>query len=229
MSNTTEQTVHSLSVRMTHWINVVAFTFLLVTGIGILLAHPALYWGETGYFGHETAFALGLDVNLKHLLWGRNYHFLMAWVFVLNGVVYLLTNMINGHFRRDMLPTKAQWQLNHIVAELRDHLRLSRPVREAVPRYNVLQKISYLLVIFLLCPLMFLTGLSMSPAFTAAFPEIPAFFGGFQSARTLHFLTASTLVIFVLVHLMQIVIVGVVHTIKPMITGKSVCIEEETQ
>ena len=229
MKSASEKSVHSKIVRITHWINVFAFTCLVITGVGILLAHPALYWGKTGYFGHESAFSLGIDVNIYHLLWGRNYHFLMAWVFVINGVFYLLSNTVNGHFRRKLLPTKKQLQLRHVVAEVRNHLRLQRPARERVPNYNVLQKITYLVVIFLLCPLMLFTGLSMSPAFTAAFPEIPTFFGGFQSARTIHFLTASTLVLFVLIHLVQIIVVGVVYAIKPMITGKSVVLEEKVR
>src|SRR5258708_3988258 len=120
----------------------------------------------------------------------RDWHFLMAWLFVINGTVYLLAGLISGHFRRDLAPAAAQLRPNHVLSDIWNHVRLRRARGEAAKRYNVLQKLTYLAVIFVLLPGMVLTGLTMSPAVTAAFPFLFDLFGGRQSARTTHFLTA---------------------------------------
>ena len=124
----------------------------------------------------------------------------MAWLFVLNGAVYLLFGLLSGHFRRDLAPNADQLRPRHILADIWAHLRLRRPRGEAARRYNVLQKFAYLIVIFVLLPAMMLSGLTMSPAVTAVFPFLLDLFGGWQSARTIHFLTANLIVLFVLVH-----------------------------
>ena len=95
---------HTRLVRITHWINALSFVLLVPSGIAILLAHPEFYWGEVGYFGHPAALTLPLEPNFDHTGWGRGLHFLFAWLLVLNGLVYLLCGLINGHFRRQMLP-----------------------------------------------------------------------------------------------------------------------------
>jgi thiosulfate reductase cytochrome b subunit len=152
----------------------------------------------------------------------RDWHFLMAWLFVVNGTVYLLFGAFSGHFRRDLAPAADQLRARHILADLCDHVRLRAPRGEAARRYNVLQKLAYLTVVFLLLPFMVLSGLTMSPAVTAAVPGLFDLFGGRQSARTIHFLVANLLVLFVLVHVIEVLLAGVVNGMRSMITGRYV-------
>jgi len=152
----------------------------------------------------------------------RDWHFLMAWLFVVNGAVYLLFGAFSGHFRRNLAPAADQLRARHILADLWDHVRLRAPRGEAARRYNVLQKLAYLTVVFLLLPVMVLSGLTMSPAVTAAAPGLLDLFGGRQSARTIHFLVANLLVLFVLVHLIEVLLAGVVNGMRSMITGRYV-------
>jgi len=150
----------------------------------------------------------------------RDWHFAMAWLFVLNGLVYLLFGLFTGHFGRDLVPTGGELRPHHILADIWNHIRLRRPRGEAARRYNVLQKLAYMSVVFVLLPVMVLTGLTMSPAVTAAMPFLFDLFGGRQSARTIHFLVANLLVLFVLVHIVQVVVSGVFNNMRSMITGR---------
>jgi thiosulfate reductase cytochrome b subunit len=152
----------------------------------------------------------------------RDWHFLMAWLFVANGAVYLLFGLISGHFRRDLAPAPDQLRARHVLADIWDHVRLRPPRGEAARRYNVLQKLVYLTVVFVLLPVMVLTGLTMSPAVTAALPGLLDLFGGRQSARTIHFLVTGLLVLFVLVHVFEVLLAGAVNTMRSMITGRYV-------
>lgn len=211
---------HTVLVRVTHWLNAISFFTLLVSGIAILIAHPRMYWGETGYFGEPSLFDLPVPVILEHTGWGRSLHFLAAWLLVLNGLLYLITSFVNGHVRKDLLPTRTQLRLGHIVQDIRDHLRLKHPSGEAARQYNFLQKVAYLLVIFLLFPVMLLSGLTMSPAVASAHPWLFDLFDGRQSARTVHFISASLLFLFFLIHLAQVVLVGFRNEMRSMITGR---------
>jgi thiosulfate reductase cytochrome b subunit len=148
---------------------------------------------------------------------GRRWHFFFAWLFVVNGTFYLLYGLIGGHVRRDLVPSR--WDIRHIGRSVWDHLRLRFPKGEEAKRYNVLQKISYLAVIFLLIPLLILAGLSMSPRIDAGFPWLPALFGGRQSARTIHFICAFALLAFVAVHIAMVLLSGAWNNMRAMITG----------
>jgi thiosulfate reductase cytochrome b subunit len=150
----------------------------------------------------------------------RDWHFAAAWLFVLNGLAYLLFGFASGHFRRDLLPAAAELRGRSLLAEALAHMRLSRARGEAARRYNVLQKLAYLVVIFVLLPAMVLTGLTMSPAVTAAMPFLFDLFGGRQSARTIHFIAANLIVLFVLVHLVQVFVAGAFNGVRSMITGR---------
>jgi thiosulfate reductase cytochrome b subunit len=257
---------HTVVVRVTHWINVLCLTLLLMSGLKLFNYHPALYWGNYGYQGvpsfisisgevdpatarpvgltrvggysFDTTGILGVtyDSNGRAMrgafpVWAtlgeglalaRDWHFLMAWVFVINGAIYLLFGLFNGHFRRDLAPASGELRPRHILRDIWDHVRLRRPRGEAAKRYNVLQKLTYLVVIFVLLPVIVLTGLTMSPAVTAALPFLFDLFGGRQSARTIHFLVANLLVIFVLVHVIEVVLSGVFNLMRSMITGRYV-------
>ena len=223
----TSRSVHSFSVRICHWVNVIACGYLLVSGVHILLDFPELYWGHTGYRGYPAIFRLsdlGLSWEAAGALgdrrWGRNYHFTFAWVFLLNGLVYVGWNLYTTHFRKRMLPARDELTVAQVRTELRDHFR-RRPRRHTISdTYGTLQKVSYLLMIFVFVPFMILTGVAQSPGYTAAMPVLLDMFGGRQSARTLHTIGTVLLVLFVAVHLLEIAAAGFVNQVRSMITGK---------
>jgi thiosulfate reductase cytochrome b subunit len=259
---------HAFAVRLTHWVNLLCVTLLLMSGLQILNYHPALYWGNYGYRGVPAVASVGSEIDpasgapvgvtriagarfvttgvfgvsfeaehgwvrrafpawltlpgAPNLALARDWHFLMAWLFVLNGIVYLLFGLFSGHLRRDLAPARDQLRPRHILLDIWDHVRLRVPRGEAARRYNMLQKLAYLTVIFLLLPTMILSGLTMSPAVTAALPGLFDLFGGRQSARTIHFVVANLLVLFVLVHVFEVVIAGLFNGMRSMITGRYV-------
>jgi thiosulfate reductase cytochrome b subunit len=198
--------------------------------------------GVTRIAGHpfDTTGVLGVSPSADHTLvprgfprWatlpsfqdlavGRRWHFALAWLFVINGLIYLILGLFNRHFSRDLAPTRAQLRPSHILKDIWDHMRLKHPRGEAAKSYNVLQKFAYLAVIFVLLPLMILTGLTMSPGVDAVLPGLLDLFGGRQSARTIHFLSASGIVLFVLVHVVEVLLAGVINEIRSMITGRYV-------
>ena len=187
---------HSALVRVTHWLTAASFIALVVSGVAILLAHPRLYWGETGAVGTPSL----LDLPLPFLLtgqsgWGRYLHFLSAWMAVLTGTIYVLGGMRVRHFREDLF----------------------RPAQPA--KYNVVQRATYAAVVFVLFPLMIWTGLAMSPAVTSVLPMLVTSIGGQQSARTIHFLIASVLVLFVIGHVAMVALAGFSRHVGAMIVG----------
>jgi thiosulfate reductase cytochrome b subunit len=157
--------------------------------------------------------------SYRDLTTARHWHFFFAWVLVLNGLAYVIGNLINRHVQRDLW-TPAR-ELKTIPHEIWNHLRLRFPEGEAARDYNVLQKLSYFGVIFVLLPLIILTGLTMSPGMDAAFHNLlPTIFGGRQSARTLHFIAMALLVAFFVVHVVMVLISGVFNNLRSMITGR---------
>jgi thiosulfate reductase cytochrome b subunit len=165
--------------------------------------------------------------SYQDLATGRRWHFFFAWCFVINGLVYLAYGVASGHLRRDLVPGRAELAPRHIGQEIADHARLRFPKGEAAKRYNVLQKLSYLAVVALLLPLMLLTGLTMSPGINAAAPFLLDVFGGRQSARTIHFITASLLVLFFVVHIVMVLLSGLWNNLSSMITGRYAIQESE--
>ena len=115
---------------MCHWINALAFCFLVVSGVAILMAHPQLYWGKDGYYGHDAWLSLPF-LRTEELVsnWGRNYHFLFAWTLVINGLIYLVISLLNKHVWRDLLPDREQLTLSHIANDI------------SVPRINRIDSI----------------------------------------------------------------------------------------
>ncbi|WP_397400544.1 cytochrome b/b6 domain-containing protein [Phenylobacterium sp.] len=253
---------HTLVTRLTHWVNVMAISLLLMSGLQIFNAHPALYWGEkstfadpwvsmsmrevdgvargitiVGDYQFDTTGVLGWSgaegmreqrgfpswatiPSYRSLADGRMWHFFFAWLFVINGLVYWLWGLIGGHIRRDMLPTRAQLAPRHILHEIITHAQLKFPRGEKARAYNVIQKLTYLAVIVVLLPMMLATGLSMSPGFNATLPWLTDLFGGRQSARTLHFISAGLIVVFIVVHVLLVLVSGVWNNMRSMITGK---------
>ena len=149
----------------------------------------------------------------------RHWHFLFAWVLALNGLLYLLWGLVSRHLARDIVPTLGD--LRTIPRSVLDHVRLRHPTGEAAKRYNVVQRLAYLGLIALV-GLMVLTGLTMSPGFDAFAPWLLDLFGGRQSARAIHFLSASGIVAFIAVHLVEVVLAGPLNEVRSMITGRYV-------
>lgn len=179
----------------------------------------------TGVLGVSDGQARGFPAwatlpSYRSLAEGRRWHLAMAWVFAVNGALYLLWSLLSGHLWRDLWPTREQRRPRHILKDIGDHLRLRFPKGEAARRYNVIQKGTYLTVILALLPLMVLTGLSMSPGFNAVAPWLVEVFGGRQSARTIHFLSAGALVLFFVVHVLLVALSGFWNNLRSMITGR---------
>ncbi|WP_426220873.1 cytochrome b/b6 domain-containing protein [Methylobacterium sp. NFXW15] len=250
---------HPLVIRLTHWINAAVLLVLLMSGLQIFNAHPALYWGsvstfdtpalaitseETGgsnrgvvYLGDrkfDTTGVLGLSKDngietdrafpswvtlpaTQDLATGRRWHFLFAWFLVINGAIYLIYGLFSGQLRRRLIPEGDQ--IRDFGGSVKEHLLLKFPEGEEAKRYNVIQKLTYLGVVLILLPAMVLAGLAMSPGVDAAWPWLPELFGGRQSARTVHFIAAGLLVLFVVVHLALVLVSGVVNNLRGMITG----------
>jgi thiosulfate reductase cytochrome b subunit len=153
----------------------------------------------------------------QYLATARNWHLFFAWIFVLNGLAYVAFTVFSGHLERDLVPRKAE--LRGIGGSLRDHLLFRHPVGEAARRYNVLQNLTYLAVIFVLLPLIVLAGFGMSPRLDALFGGWVGILGGRQSARTLHFVAAFCLLAFVVVHVFEVIVTGLWNNLRSMITG----------
>ena len=254
---------HSLVTRLTHWLNVICLSVLLLSGLQIFNAHPELYWGHYGADGDPSVLTIGssgqgddisgfvriagvevpttgvLGVStfegdptprafpawvtipsFQDLATGRRWHFFFAWLFLVNGIFYLGFGVLTGHFRRDLAPARRDLSPRHLWHEILDHARLRFPEGEQAKHYNALQKLTYLAVIVVLLPTMLLTGLTMSPGFDAIVPTLVDIFGGRQSARTIHFMTATLLVLFVLVHVVMVVLSGTWNNMRSMITGR---------
>jgi thiosulfate reductase cytochrome b subunit len=254
---------HTLPVRVMHWINVIALTILLMSGLNIFNAHPALNWGKSSYNGQppvleitadedtagntigvtrvfgrefvttgwlgaskgrngelaERAFPWWLTIpDNQWLAMARRWHLFFAWVFVINGFCYIAYSAVTRHLSRDLAPTTSDWR--SIGRSILDHLRFKHATGEAAKRYNVLQKLAYLAVVFVLLPLAILMGFAMSPWLDSLWPGWVDIFGGRQSARTIHFVVAWLLVAFVLIHVFEVIVSGFWNHLRSMITGR---------
>ena len=200
----------------------------MISGVAILLAHPRLYWGETGARVGPSLIDLPLpfvlDVPIRGP--GRYLHFLSAWISLFTGLIYVVSGLFTSHFRRHLLPARSDlsWkQIRHVIL---NHLRFKRPSKEEARSYNVLQRLTYLAVVFLLSPLIIITGLAMSPAVTSVFPVIVTVFGGQQSARTIHFFAACFLILFLVIHIVMVCLAGFTARVRAMITGRIAATKE---
>jgi Ni/Fe-hydrogenase b-type cytochrome subunit len=224
---------HSGVVRVTHWLTFISFVALLVTGFEIVISHPRFYWGEVGNVNTKPFFVLPIPASrdtvptsYKFVMpdqngWSRYLHFEAAWVTVLTGLVYLIYGLASGHFRKDLVPERRDWTARAYWNRIAQYLRRAPPGMGEETAYNVLQRTAYLVVIFVLFPLIIWTGLAMSPTFTAAFPLTAALLGGRQSARTIHFFDTWLLLIFLIVHVTMVARSGFRSRMKGMITGRS--------
>jgi thiosulfate reductase cytochrome b subunit len=223
---------HSALVRVTHWLITLAFLTLLVSGVEILISHPRFYWGETGNVRTTPLFTLPIPASRSmvptgygYVLpdqngWSRYLHFQSAWVAVWTGLLYVGFGFFKGHFRRNLLPVPSDLSPRGLAIDIARRLRFRGPDEEEAGSYNVLQRLTYLLVIFVLFPLVIWTGLAMSPAVASAIPAAVTVLGGQQSARTLHFFVSGFLVLFLLVHVLMVCLAGFRNRVGAMITGR---------
>jgi len=230
---TTAASRHSALVRVTHWITALCFLALLVSGVEIVISHPRFYWGETGNDLTPTLFKIPIPASRAlvptgygYVLpdqngWSRYLHFQAAWVLVLTGLLYLISGLLTGHFRKNLLPRRADLSWRAFSTAIASHLRFERPIEAEAWSYNLLQRLAYLFVIFVLFPLVIWTGLAMSPAFVSALPATVNVLGGQQSARTLHFFVSLFLVLFLLVHVVMVWLAGFRSRMWAMITGRA--------
>ncbi|MBW8304723.1 MAG: cytochrome b/b6 domain-containing protein [Brevundimonas sp.] len=213
---------HPATVRITHWINVAAVVVLLMSGLNILAAHPHLYWGLRSTFADPwlstpTVPDWLLIPQGRNLAEARNWHFLFAWVFVINGLVYLVWALVSGRFGRRLWPTGRE--LRGFWPSVKEHARFHFPADDHARTYNVIQKLTYLAMVLVVLPLMLVTGLSMSPGFNAVGGVLLEIMGGRQSARTLHFISAGLIVAFIVVHVGLVIWTGLLNNMRSMITG----------
>ena len=224
---------HPALVRVTHWLTTACFLALLISGLEIVVSHPRFYWGESGNVLTPALFSIPIPASRStvptgygYVLpdqngWSRYLHFEAAWVLVLTGALYVIWGALSGHFRKHLLPDASDRSLQAFSRDLVRHLRFARPAAADAWSYNLVQRLTYVLVIFVLFPLVIWTGLAMSPAFVSAIPSTVTIFGGRQSARTLHFLLTVFLVLFVLVHVAMVWLAGFRERVMAMLTGRA--------
>lgn len=224
---------HSALVRITHWIMTACFLALAFSGSEIVVSHPRFYWGETGNVLTTPLFQIPIPSSRKLVPtgygyvmpdqngWNRALHFQTAWVLVFTGILFVIFGLLSGHFRKDLLPAKHDLSWRSISGVIAHHLRFQKPSEAEATSYNVLQRLTYLFVIFVLFPLIIWTGLALSPAFDSAFPATVNILGGRQSARTIHFFVSIALVLFLFLHVFLVWLSGFRSRMRAMITGKA--------
>jgi thiosulfate reductase cytochrome b subunit len=222
---------HGAIVRWTHWITALSFLALLVSGMEIVVSHPRFYWGENGNVLTPALFSLPIPssramvpTGYGYVLpdqngWSRFLHFEAAWILVFTGLVYVMFGLFSGHFRNSLLPRAADRSWRAFSDSLAEHFRVDALAGADARSYNLLQRLSYLVVIFVMFPLVVWTGLAMSPAFVSAIPSTASALGGRQTARTLHFLLSVALVLFLFVHVAMVWLAGFRARMTAMITG----------
>jgi thiosulfate reductase cytochrome b subunit len=239
---------HRLWIRLTHALIAAMVIVLIYSGFTIFKAHPRLYWGGTGNDLTPALLELPVSPNYRHggwvnaapffsgadspvtadrsfniynqNGWARSLHFLAAWGFLAGLVAYLAFGLATGHLRRDLLPRRAELGRGKLAADARAHLRFPMPAVSSGPPYAILQKLIYAMVVLVALPVMFLTGITMSPAIVASYPILPDLFGGTQSARTIHFFAFAGVALFLAVHLVMILLTGPARQVRGMFWGK---------
>jgi len=160
--------------------------------------------------------------------WSRALHFEAAWIAVLTGLLYVISGLLTRHFRKNLVPSKADLSWRALLTYFTKPLRFERPSAAEASSYNGLQRLTYLFVIFVLFPLVIWSGLAMSLAFASAFPWSVTLLGGRQSARTIHFFVSLALVLFLFVHVLMVCLAGFWSRTGAMITGRTGTRKEHT-
>jgi thiosulfate reductase cytochrome b subunit len=216
---------HGVATRLWHWISAVAFFVLVGSGLGISNAHPRLYWGQYGAnfdvpwwtlprFPDWLTIPAGYNLAIS-----RRWHLFFALVLGFALLAYMIAGLVTRHFQRNLRIRRAELSARHLAVEVRDHWDLRFHDHDNPRDYNTLQKLSYVLVLFVLLPLVIVTGIALSPGMNAAWPWLLDLLGGRQSARSLHFLAMIGLVVFTLVHLVLVILAGAWNEVRSMLTG----------
>lgn len=214
---------HALTTRIWHWANALAIVILFMSGLNISNAHRRLYWGDYGFDRADAwleviRFPAWATIPQRYdLAEARDWHNLSAWIFGLALLLMWVSMLANSHFRRDLTTRLAEWSPKSLWADIREHLR--GHFEPADGSYNVLQRVTYGLVLGVGLPMMVFTGLAMSPGFEAAAPWFVDLLGGRQSARSIHFIVAWGLFAFFVVHIVMVLVSGPIRQIGSMITG----------
>ena len=214
---------HALSTRLWHWINALCLVVLFMSGLNISNAHPRLYWGDRGFLPSEAWLSLPdfpgwiTIPSYYSLAAARDWHVVFSLLFAFGLLAFMGIALINGHIRRDLLLRAAEWRPQSIWRDVKAHLRLD--FEHGSGKYNVLQKLTYALVIFILLPAMIFTGMAMSPGMEAAWPWLSEMFGGRQSARSIHFLSAFALAGFLILHVVLVLLAGPITQLRGMLFG----------
>jgi Ni/Fe-hydrogenase b-type cytochrome subunit len=217
---------HGIATRLWHWVNAIAIFVLIGSGLGISNAHPRLYWGRYGA-NFDQAWAtlprfpawLTIPANYN-LAISRRWHLFFALVLGFGLLAYMIASVVNRHIQRDLTLRRAEFTWQHLWADFKAHLAFRFHAPESPRDYNVFQKLSYVLVIFVGLPLVILTGIALSPGMNAAWPWLLDLFGGRQSARSIHFLSMAGLAGFTIVHLVLVILAGAWNEVRSMITGR---------
>lgn len=221
-------------VRLWHWLNALSVFVMLMSGLMIFNAHPRLYWGKFGANPDHPWLNLSkvrggipfppwITIPSNYSLAdARLWHLAFGWLLMVAIVGFLVWSLVSGHIKRDLAPKSAELAPAHLWHDIKEHAQLRFPTGIAAMHYNILQKLAYGSVLFVLLPGIILTGLTMSPAMNAAVPWLLDIFGGRQSARSLHFLCAAGLVAFFLVHIAMVMLAGPINEVRSMLTGRYV-------
>lgn len=221
---------HRVTTRLWHWLNAIAILIMIGSGIGILNAHPRLYWGDYGanmdhawldlrpYQGFMRSgwFTIPMNYNLAI---SRRWHLLFALVLAFGLLAFMVASLINRHFQRDLRVRAKEIAPRHLIDDAVAHAKFDFHNHDDPAAYNTLQKLSYVATIFVLIPVMILSGLTLSPGMDAAWPWLLDLFGGRQSARSVHFLAAALLAGFTVVHLALVILAGAANELRSMLTG----------
>jgi thiosulfate reductase cytochrome b subunit len=247
-TSASENIPHKRWVKGSHWIITISFFVLLFTGVEMIMVHPRFYWGEAGNDLTPALFELPVSRNYQHggweksvpfsetadapvsasrtyeifnqNGWGRSLHFLAGWFLLVPGLIYFIVGILTGHFRKHLWPGANEFSLKLYWKDVINHYRMRIPPASNGPHYGLLQKSSYVMVIFFLMPVIVMTGMTMSPAITAAYPFLLKLFFGAQSARTLHLFASAALVLFLIVHVVMVIKSGFKKHIRAMTLGK---------
>lgn len=199
MDQTAGKKIHPLWMRITHWLNAISVILMVLSGWRIYNASPIF------------PFAFPGDITLGGWLGGAiQWHFAAMWLFVINGIVYLILNFMTGRFKRKFFPINISGVLADMKAALHGHL-----AHEDLSKYNMVQKLAYLAVILDLVILV-LSGLVVWKS--VQFPLLRELMGGYDNARVVHFFAMSFVVFFFVVHIVMVALVP--RTLVSMVRGR---------
>ncbi|MXO59219.1 hypothetical protein GRI89_06665 [Altererythrobacter salegens] len=214
---------HRLATRLWHWVNLLSLAILFMSGLNISNAHPRLYWGNWGFESgeawlHVVRFPGWATIPGHYSLAGsRLWHLTFAWVFALALLLFVIASLFNRHFKRDLVTSRKEWRWSAIRADIVAHLKFDFDHGEG--KYNFLQKLAYGVVVFILLPTMIFSGMSISPGLEPITDPLLALFGGRQSARSIHFITAWALFGFFMLHVALVLLTNPLKQLRDMITG----------